>query len=564
MTSVLATTTPGETDALTAPDLAWSAFAPELLLAATVLVLLVLLVLRRGRTAAGVVLGGVMVAVGAALATTGAGDPVVGGTVVAVGLGIGVAPVALAGMPRLIGSWVAGIGAVGALVLTGWQGATALFGGTGAMLSGVTEAVPSITAGGSVALDGVALLTRVTVLVTLLVVLLISDDYLQRRNIGRAEFEPLLVLTAIGMMVLGAANDAITLFVSLELLSIALYVLCGLARRDRRSQESAIKYFVTGAVASALLLYGLALLYAATGSLDLPIIGVRLQLVQTDLTLAVLGMALVTVGVGFKVAAVPFHLWTPDVYQGAPTNVTAMMAAGTKAAAFAMLLRLYLVTFDALADVWLPVLAVLAAATMLYGALGALVQQDVKRILAYSSVAHAGYALIGVVGRGTDGVSATTWYLLTYAVTTLAAFAVVIAVERQREGEVTLATLRGLGRTSPLLSGVLALAMLSLAGIPPTAGFAGKLTVFQAGVASGFEWLVVIGVVSSVIAAFFYLRIMGAMFLREPVAGATEPSLPTGLNLGMSLAVAGVVVLGLVPTVLDIARRAAALAGSTQ
>ncbi len=576
---MLLTTTEGDaagagTLADAVPDFAWSTFAPELLLAAVVMVLLVLLVVERGRVLVAGALGSLFVAVGVALAllespevspgvTVGGGGPLVGGVVIAVGVAIIAVPVALEHVPRLIGSWIAGIATLGALVLTGWQASAVLWRtgeGAAAVFGGTAVAVPFVTAGGSVAMDGIALFTRLTVLVTTLLVILLSTDYLRSRNIARAEFEPLLLLTAIGMSVLGAANDAITLFVALELLSIALYVLCGLARRDRRSQEAAIKYFVMGAVASALLLYGLALLYVATGTLDIPAIGARLQFAGTDVTIATFGMALVTIGVGFKVAAVPFHLWTPDVYQGAPTNVTAMMAAGTKAAAFAMLLRLYLVSFEPLSDLWVPVVAVLAAATMLYGALGALVQQDVKRILAYSSIAHAGYALIGVVAGGDAGVSSTLWYLLTYAVTTIAAFAVVIAVERQRRGEVTLATLRGLGRTSPLLSGVLSVALLSLAGIPPTAGFAGKLAVFQAGVGAGFDWLVVVGVLSSVIAAFFYLRIMGAMFLEEPQPTDAEPPLPAGLNLGMSVAVSAVVVLGVVPTLLDVAQRAAAIA----
>ena len=548
---------------LTPPDFAWSTFAPELLLTAAVMVLLLLLVVQRGRTVLGVVLGLAVLVVGVLLAVQPDASPVLGATVIAFGVAVAVVPIALGHVPHLIGPWIAGLATAAALVLTGWQAVEVLFAAApvGEVLGGGARALPITTAGGSVALDGIALFTRFTVLTTTLFVLLLSTDYLRSRNIARAEFEPLVLLTAIGMSVLGAANDAITLFVALELLSIALYVLCGLARRDRHSQEAAIKYFVMGAVASALLLYGIALLYVATGSLDLPVIGERLQLVGTDVTIATFGMALVTVGLGFKVAAVPFQLWTPDVYQGAPTNVTAFMAAGTKAAAFAVLLRLYLVSFEPLADLWVPVVAVLAAATMLYGALGALVQVDVKRILAYSSIAHAGYALIGVVSRGADGVSSTLWYLLTYAVTTIAAFAVLIAAERQREGEVTLSTLRGFGRTSPLLAGVMTLALLSLAGIPPTAGFAGKLAVFRAGIGAGLDWLVIVGVVSSVIATFFYLRVMAAMFLEEPAEGAEEPPLPAGLSMGMSFAAAAVLVFGAVPFLLDVAQRATTIAG---
>ena len=538
------------------PEFAWSTFAPELVLSATVMVLLLLLVANRFRTAVATLCGAVTVVVGVLLAlgvNGGTADAFLGGVVIALGIAFVGLAVGLGGVPRLIGPWVAGAGVVAALALTGWQI-------TGVLLDEIGASAPVLTAGGSVAFDGIAVMTRITVLVSTLLVILFSHGYLRERNIARGEFEPLVLLSATGMMLLGAANDAITLFVALEILSISLYVLAGLARRDRRSQEAAIKYFILGAVASAILLYGLALAYVATGTLDLQTMALRLSLAGTDVTVAGLALALVTVGIGFKIAMAPFQLWTPDVYQGAPTNVTAFMAAGTKAAGFAIVLRLYLLAFQPLDDLWLPIITVLAAITMLYGALGAVVQVDLKRILAYSSIAHAGYALIGVVAGGDQGVSATTWYLLTYAVSTLAAFGVVIAAERKRRGEVTLSTIRGLGRSQPILAWALTIALLSLAGIPPTAGFAGKLEVFRAGVASGFEWLVVIGVLSSVIAAFFYLRIIGAMFLEEPETDEA-PVVPDDLNIGISLAAAAIVFLGIQPQlVLDIATRTAQFA----
>ncbi|MGA1775285.1 MAG: NADH-quinone oxidoreductase subunit N, partial [Nitriliruptoraceae bacterium] len=321
---------------------------------------------------------------------------------------------------------------------------------------------------------------------------------------------------------------------------------------------------------SAVLLYGMALLYLATGSLDLPAIGAALPSVLVPAPVLAVALVLVAVGVGFKVALAPFHLWAPDVYQGAPTSITALMAAATKAAAFALLLRLALVALPALGATWAPALAVLAAASMLYGAVAALVQADLKRILAYSSVTHAGYAAIGVVARSTDGLGATMTYLLTYAVGSLAAFGVIIAVERRRRGEVTLATIRGLGRTSPLLAGILSLALLSLAGIPLTAGFVGKLEVFRAGVAAGWTWLVVVGVLSSVIAAGFYLRIAGVMFLEEAGAAAGDadevaaadrlPVLSTGLSAATALSAALVLVVGLQPALLlELAARASVL-----
>jgi NADH-quinone oxidoreductase subunit N len=453
----------------------------------------------------------------------------------------------LPGRATLQQAWGAGLALGGALVLTGWQIAVALGEGGALGLTGWR---------GSVAVDGLAAVTRLTVYLSALLVIPMGYGYLQERRINRAEVEPLILLAAVGMALLGAANDLITIVIALEVLSFALYVLAGLARRDRRSQESSLKYFVSGAVASAVLLYGMALTYLATGALDLPAIGAALGSVLVPSGVVAVALVLVAVGVGFKVALAPFHLWAPDVYQGAPTSVTALMAAATKAAAFALLLRMALVAFPALSAAWAPTLAVLAAASMLYGAVAALVQADLKRILAYSSVTHAGYAAIGVVARSTEGLGATMTYLLTYAVGSLAAFGAVIAVERRRRGEVTLATLRGLGRTSPLLAGILALALLSLAGIPLTAGFIGKLEVFRAGVAAGWTWLVVVGVVSSVIAAGFYLRIAGVMFLEEALDGdaATDedrlPVLSTGLSAATALSAALVVVVGVQPALL--------------
>jgi NADH-quinone oxidoreductase subunit N len=532
-----------------APDIAWSTFAPELLLAGAALALLLVIVAGRHRTLVTIPIGLIAAGLGAWLVTTGLTVP--GGILIAVGAAAVAVVVGLGAAPHQINAWLAGVAALGALGLTVWQYTDLMnaAGGAGA---------PAV--GGSVALDGIALFTRITVLVTVLVVLPLGHGYLRDRGIARPEFEPLLLLSATGMTLLGTASDLITLFVSLEILSISLYVMAGLARRDRRSQEASLKYFVVGAVASAILLYGMALLYVATGTLELGAVGSGLALVTTPGRVAALGLALVTVGMGFKIAMAPFHLWTPDVYQGAPTNVTAFMAAATKAAGFAAVLRLFMVTFAGLEDLWAPIIAVLAAVTMLYGAFAALVQHDVKRILAYSSVAHAGYALIGVVSNSSDGLAGTLWYLLTYAVSTAAAFGAVIAIERRRQGEVALVDLKGLGRRSPALAGIFSLALLSLAGIPPTAGFAGKLVVFRSGLDAGYGWLVVVGVLSSVVAAFFYLRLMGMMFLEAPDTDA-EPVVSTGLSVGVSVAAALVVWLGIQPDVfLHIAETTASIA----
>ncbi len=533
------------------PDIAWSSFAPELPPVLAALVLL-LLAVAKGRQQ--------LVAMPTALAALFAGAWLVGTGLlvpgaVAIALGVSV-PALVIAFPRrtsMVQAWGAGLALAGALVLTAWQYLTVLRPEAGVVL-------PQEALSGALANDGITLFTRLTVYLAALLVIPIGYGYLQDRRINRAEVEPLLLLSVVGMVALATANDLITLFVSLEVLSLALYVLAGLARRDRRSQEASLKYFVTGSVAAAILLYGMALLYVATGTVSLPELGGTLGLVTTNRPVAYLGLALVTVGIGFKVALAPFHLWTPDVYQGSPTNVTAFMAAATKAAGFAAALRLYLVAFPQLGSLWVPMLSVLAAITMLYGAYLALVQSDLKRMLAYSSITHAGYTTIGLVATSDAGLAATLWYLLTYAVATVGAFGCIIAVERRRRGEVTLADVRGLGRTSPALAGFLALCLLSLAGIPPTAGFLGKLMVFQAGLAAGLVWLVVIGVVSSVVALYFYLRIAATMFLEEAPEGAGLPVVSTGLSAGVSVAAALVLFLGVQPqALLQMAQDAAVL-----
>ena len=533
------------------PDVAWSAFAPELLVTAVALVLLLVAIARGRQQVVAAPAAAGFVAVGAWLIIEGLTVP--GATTIVVGAAL---PAAVFAFPRRV-SMVQAVGAavalVGALILTGWQYVAVLD-------QGAATLVPQEALAGALANDGIAFFTRITVYLTALLVIPLGYAYLNERRINRAEVEPLILLAAVGMVALATANDLVTLFVALEVFSLALYVLSGLARRDRRSQEAGLKYFIMGAVASAILLYGMALLYVATGRLDLPGIGVALGLVTTDRLVAALGLGLVTVGIGFKVSLVPFQLWTPDVYQGAPTNITAFMAAATKAAGFAAVLRLYLVAFPAMQSLWVPIIAVLAAASMLYGAYLAVVQGDLKRMLAYSSITHAGYASIGLLAVSDDGLSAALFYVLAYAVSTLAAFGCVIAIERTRRGEVGLRHLRGLGRTSPAVAGILSLALLSLAGIPPTAGFVGKLLVFRAGLDAGLTWLVVIGVLSTVVAAFFYLRIAGMMFLEEPDPEGPIPAQSTGMSLGIAVAAALVVFIGVQPQpLLQYAEAAASL-----
>lgn len=547
------------------PPFVFGALAPELLLVGLALLLLLQAVedgpgrdAPDGRLPARSVTGrrvlaGVATAILAGLGIwlLGRGFATPGATLVGVGAAVLATAIGFEGRPGLAHAWLAWAGLMGGLVLTAWQW-VAIYQPEGARTF----------LAGAVAVDGVALYVRGIVLVTALLVLPIGHGYLTDRGIYRPEVEPLLLLSVVGMTILGAAGDLLVVVIAIELLSFPLYLLAGLARHDRRSQEASIKYFLLGAVASAVLLYGVALLYTATGTIDLGRLADGLALVTTPTRVALLGIALVTVGIGFKAAAVPFHFWTPDVYQGSPTSVTAFMAAGTKAAAFAAFLRLYPFAFGRLETAWVPVLAGVAAVTMMLGALAAIVQRDVKRVLAYSSIAHVGYALVGVTSASAQGVSSTLYYLLAYAVTVLGAFGCVVAIERRRRGEVALVDLKGLGQRTPALAGAFGLCLLSLAGLPATAGFTGKFAVFRAGVNADLTWLVVVGVASSVIAAFFYLRLIAAMFLEEPAEGVgVAPVLSAGLKTAIAAAVAGVVVLGIQPEILiTLADQAAVIA----
>ncbi len=339
----------------------------------------------------------------------------------------------------------------------------------------------------------------------------------------QTEVFPLALFAAGGMLVFPASSDLVTLFVALEVLSLPLYLMCGLARRRRLiSQESAVKYFLLGAFTSAIFLYGLALLYGYAGSTAFAGIATQARTGEGSDALLLGGLALVLVGLLFKASVGPFHLWTPDVYQGAPTPVTAFMAACTKVAAFAAMLRVCFSALEPMAWSWQPVVAIVAAASMVIGSVIGITQTDMKRMLAYSSVAHAGFILLGVLAMSESGASATMFYLLTYGMATIGAFAILTLV-RRGDGEASqLADWAGLAKRSPVLAASMSLFLLSFAGIPLTAGFIGKLSVFTAAMESGFGWLVVLAMVATAVTAFFYLRIVVVMYFSEPVgSGAT-------------------------------------------
>jgi NADH-quinone oxidoreductase subunit N len=350
---------------------------------------------------------------------------------------------------------------------------------------------------------------------------LLSLRYLRDRGIERGEYYPLLLFSVSGMTLMSSVNDLTVLFIALELLSIPLYVLAGFARPDEKSEESALKYFLLGAFASAFLIYGIALVYGGTGSTALS--EILAGAADGNLALVLAGAGLILVGLAFKVAAVPFHMWTPDVYEGAPTPITAFMSVGAKAAGFAALGRVFLLALPALGDDWTPVVAVLAALTMILGNVVALSQNNIKRMLAYSSIAHAGYLLMGLAARSERGLAGLLFYLLAYTFTNLGAFAVLVAMARYEGEDLSFAPYAGLAKRQPWLAGAMALFMFSLTGIPPTSGFVGKYYLFWASVEADLIWLAVVGVLTSLVSAFFYLRVVVMMyFVPTPLRDAAQ------------------------------------------
>ncbi len=429
----------------------------------------------------------------------------------------------------------------------------------------VQEKGPYQALAGMVAVDGFGIFAKTVVLVATLLGVLLSSNYLKRERLEAAEYFALMLCSATGMMLMTSANDLVTVFLSLEILSIALYVLAAFDRRRATSQEAGLKYFVLGSFSSAVFLYGVALVYGGTGSTNLTQIAQFLagNVIFHDGVL-LLGIAFLIVGLGFKVAAVPFHMWTPDVYQGAPTPVTAFMASATKAAAFAAVLRVLVGSFALYSVDWRPVVFALAVLSLLVGSVAAIVQTDVKRMLAYSSIGHAGYVLIGVQAASSKGTSAALFYVLTYALMATGAFAVVGVVARRGDDEHELTDYRGLGARAPLLAGTLTLFLLAQAGVPLTGGFVAKLSVFNAAVSSGQYLLAGIGMLSAVIAAYVYLRIVLTMYAPDETEGASErgPRVAVDAGTGIALAIAAgaVLFLGILPGgMLDFAKHATQL-----
>jgi NADH-quinone oxidoreductase subunit N len=400
------------------------------------------------------------------------------------------------------------------------------------------------TLGGALVADGFALFFHGLILAIGVLTVLLSSSYLRKCGIERGEYYTLVLFSIVGMLGLVAARELIALFVALEIMSVAAYALAGLWRARPESQESALKYFVTGAFSSAFLLYGVALLYGATGSTWLRRIAEAVPgMAPGTQGLCVLGLGLLLVGFGFKVASAPFHAWAPDVYEGAPTVVTAFMSAGVKAAAFGALLRVFGEALPALSTRWQPVVAILAGLTMVVGNLGALAQPSLKRMLAYSSIAHAGYLLAGLVASPHVAAEAVLFYLIGYAAVSLGTFGTLAALGREGREPRSLDDLAGLADRRPVLAATMTVFLISLTGIPVSAGFVGKFYLFSAAVSAGYVALAIVGVLMSVVSAYYYLRVVVAMYMRE--AGGEDPWSPLDPGSKLALAVSLLVTLGL-------------------
>ncbi len=440
------------------------------------------------------------------------------------------------------------LAAVGVLGLAGALLASALLWGG-----------PRTTFQQMVVLDDFALFFNGIFCVTAALVLMLSIGYVRRQGVEAGEYYVLVLFAALGMMLMASALDLLVIFLGLELMSLSLYVLAGFFRTRATGNESAMKYFLLGAFASGFFLYGIALLYGATGTTNLARLAAALAAprVATE-PLVLAGLALLLVGFGFKTSAVPFHQWAPDVYEGAPTAVAALIATGSKAAAFAALLRV-LIAMRALQPDWALVVWLIAALTMTVGNVVALAQQNLKRMLAYSSIAHAGYMLVGLAAGLEVGSAAVLYYLVVYSFATVGAFGVILLLERDGLEMVDLAGYGGLAARHPILALVLTVCLLSLIGLPPTAGFVGKFYLFGAAIRGGLVWLAVIAVLNSVVAAYYYLRLIVYMYMRDPETDGLRVALTPAAGLALALAVWATFHLGLLPgTVLAFAQRAVA------
>ena len=436
-----------------------------------------------------------------------------------------------------------------------------------ALLAGIGGAIyafgdPGPAFGGMLVVDGFATFFQILVMAVGILAILPSYSFLARQEAETSEYHALLLFSIAGQCLMASANDLIVVFIGLEISSIASYVLAGYLRDDKRANESALKYFLLGSFATAFFLYGVAIVYGATGTLNLT--AVHAAVVGQDQPLVIflgLAAALMFVGLGFKVSAAPFQIWAPDVYQGAPTPVSAFLSAGPKAAAFAVFLRIFLTAFGPIGAAWEPLVWLAALLSMTVGNFAALLQTNVKRLLGYSSIAHAGYVLVALAARSEIGTAAVMFYLAGYAFMNVGAFAVVSHLSGKGEKHQNVEDLAGLGKTQPFTAAMFTIYLLSLIGVPLTAGFFGKFYIFKAALESHLVWLTVLGLLNSAVGAYYYLRILVTMYMHEPGEGASsvQPLAPS-MRLALILPAAGTLVLGIFPSwLLEFASRSAAL-----
>jgi NADH-quinone oxidoreductase subunit N len=407
----------------------------------------------------------------------------------------------------------------------------------------------------SFVLDGFSFFWKLLVLVATALTVLLSIHFIDEGNYRAAEYYSLLLLATSGMLFMASGYTLLTIWIGLETMAIASYILAGYFKRERRSNEAALKYFILGALSSGILLYGISLLYGATGTIQLAELSETLRSVEGN-PLVPLGWLMLAAGLFFKIAAVPFHIWTPDVYVGAPTPVTAWLAVASKAASFAILLRIFYEGLGSLRVEWQTVVAIVSAVTMIWGNVAALTQENVKRMLAYSSIAHAGYVLIGVLAVSQVGMWSVIFYLLAYTFITLGAFGTVIVLERREYAGETAADYAGLARRSPFLAAMMLLFMIALTGIPPTGGFVGKFYLFAAAVQTGWSWVAVIGVVTSAISLYYYFRIVLNMYLRDSDQTTPVPLKAPALVGAIAFCALATLALGILPGIfIEFAKR---------
>lgn len=435
-----------------------------------------------------------------------------------------------------------------------------------AVLLGLMYVTPSSASAwnGMVVTDGLRVSFSFVFLLVSALTILISAVWVDTEEVPVGEYHTLLLFATVGMMFMASGNDLVIIFLGLETLSIATYVMAGLRKSDLRSNEASMKYFILGSFATGFLLYGMALIYGATGSTNITEIALLVANPNFP-ALLLIGAAMLVVGFGFKIATVPFHVWTPDVYEGAPTPITGFMATGPKAAGFASFMRVFVLGFPLIAgaqaagllhETWITALAVIAMLTMTVGNVAAILQNNIKRMLAYSSIAHAGYALVGFVGAGmattfpkrNEAIAAVAFYLLAYAITNLGAFAIVALLGERNDRRSEFEDYNGIGFKAPLLAFSLSLFMLSLLGLPLTAGFMGKVLVFRPALEAGnmlLTVLVIVAVVNTAISAYYYLRLIVVMFFRERVTEWTAPQIPTAIAVVLLITVVGVFYFGI-------------------